>query len=130
MMTLRAPWLSSVCSSARESVDTRSGTSEALKVPVIWVSRSMRSTTIRIVGFVSSAIARSFCAVKTMSSDLPEPWKCQIRPLLDLAEQHPLDDQVGRLELLEPGDDLDLAVLLVGGEDREEPQEVQHRRRR
>ena len=49
--------------------------------------------------------------------------------LLDLAEQHPLDDQVGRLELLEPGDDLDLAVLLVGGVDREEPQELQHCRR-
>ena len=37
--------------------------------------------------------------------------------LLDLAKQHPVDDQVGCLELLEPGDDLDLAVLLVGGVD-------------
>ena len=46
--------------------------------------------------------------------------------LLDQAEQHPVDDQVGCLELLEPGDDLDLAVLLVGGEDREKAQEVQY----
>jgi hypothetical protein len=66
----------------RESVDTSPGTSEALNVPVIWVSRSMRSTTIRIVGLVSSAIARSFNAVNTISSDLPDPWKCQIRPCL------------------------------------------------
>ena len=60
---------------------------------------------------------------------MPEPWKCQIRPCLIRAKQHPVDDQVGCLELLEPGDDLDLAVLLVGGVDREEAQEVQHRRR-
>lgn len=73
MMILRAPWLSKVCSSLRESAETSPGTSEALKVPVIWVSRSMRSTTIRIVGLVSSAIARSFIAVNTISSDLPEP---------------------------------------------------------
>ena len=98
-------------------------------MPVIWVSRSMRSTTIRIVGLVSSAIARSFSAVNTISSDLPEPWKCQIRPCLILPEQHPLDDQVGRLELLEARDDLDLAVLLVRRVEREEPQEVQHRAR-
>ena len=36
---------------------------------------------------------------------------------------------VGDTVLLEPGDDLDLAMLLVGRVDREEPQEVQHRSR-
>ena len=56
------------------------GTSAALKVAVIWVSRSMRSTTISTVGFLSFGCSRSFCAANTISSDLPEPWKCQIRP--------------------------------------------------
>ena len=27
-------------------------------------------------------MARSFSAVKTISNDLPDPWKCQIRPCL------------------------------------------------
>ena len=63
-------------------MDTRLGTSAALNVPVIWVSRSIRSTTISTVGLLSPAIARSFSAVNTISSDLPDPWKCQIRPCL------------------------------------------------
>ena len=56
------------------------GTSAALKVAVICVSRSIRSTTIITVGLPSFGCIRSFCAAKTMSSDLPLPWKCQIRP--------------------------------------------------
>ncbi len=84
IMIFRAPWLRSVCSSLRESAETSPGTSDALNVPVICVSRSMRSTTIRIVGLVNSAIARSFSAVNTISSDLPEPWKCQMSPCFTL----------------------------------------------
>ncbi len=61
---------------------TMFGTSEALKVAVICVSRSMRSTTIITVGLPSCGCSRSFCAAKTISSDLPLPWKCQISPFL------------------------------------------------
>jgi len=56
------------------------GTSAALKVAVICVSRSMRSTTMMTVGLPSLGCRRSFCAAKTISSDLPLPWKCQMRP--------------------------------------------------
>ena len=45
------------------------------------MSRSMRSTTISTVGFLSAGCRRSLRAAKSISSDLPEPWKCQIRPL-------------------------------------------------
>ena len=33
-------------------------------------------------GVLQAACMRSFCAANTISSDLPEPWKCQIRPFL------------------------------------------------
>mgnify|MGYP000976736529 CR=1 FL=1 len=54
-----------------------------------------------------------------------------------LAGEHPLDDQVGRVVLLVAADDLDPALLAVGGEQREvgedveddrRPQEALHRR--
>ncbi|CAM5229656.1 hypothetical protein STANM309S_06635 [Streptomyces tanashiensis] len=82
MMIFRAPAARSSCSSLRDSVETRFGTSEALNVAVIWVSRSIRSTTMITVGEVSPAVARNFCAVNTISSDFPDPWKCQISPCL------------------------------------------------
>ena len=58
------------------------GMSAALKVAVICVSRSIRSTTMMTVGFLSAGCSRSFWAAKTISSDLPDPWKCQISPFL------------------------------------------------
>ena len=54
--------------------------SEAWNVALICVSRSTRSTTMSTVGLPSAGCSRSFCAANTMSSDLPEPWKCQMRP--------------------------------------------------
>ena len=78
--TLRTSCPSSVCSSCRVATPTMFGTSAALKVAVICVSRSMRSTTMMTVGLPSFGCIRSFCAAKTISSDLPLPWKCQIRP--------------------------------------------------
>ena len=33
-------------------------------------------------GVLQAGCRRSFCAANTISSDLPEPWKCQIRPFL------------------------------------------------
>jgi hypothetical protein len=35
-------------------------------------------------GVAQRGLQRSFCAAKTISSDLPEPWKCQISPLRGL----------------------------------------------
>ena len=80
MSTFRTSCASSVCNSWRVATPTMFGTSAALKVAVICVSRSMRSTTIITVGLPSFGCIRSFCAAKTMSSDLPLPWKCQMRP--------------------------------------------------
>ena len=56
--------------------------SDELKIPLIWVSKSVRSTKTITVGLFNAASRRSFCAAKTINSDLPEPWKCQIRPFL------------------------------------------------
>ena len=53
-------------------------------VALIWLSRSMRSTTTSTVGFFSTGCRRSLRAANSISSDLPEPWKCQIRPLRGL----------------------------------------------
>ena len=64
------------------SVVTVLATSAALKVPEICVSRSVRSTNTMTVGASSSGVLRSFCAANTMSSDFPDPWKCQISPFL------------------------------------------------
>ena len=47
------------------------------------------------------------------------------QPLLDAPLDHPLDDLVGRVVLLEAADDLDLAVPLVGGEDGEVAQDIE-----
>ena len=82
MMILRTSCASSCCSFSRLSAFSRLGMSAPVKVPVIWLSRSMRSTTISTVGFFKPACMRSFCAANTISSDLPEPWKCQIKPFL------------------------------------------------
>ena len=57
---------------------------------------------------------------------MPLPWKCQIRPFFGIALDHALDDLVGGLVLLVAADDLDAAVLLVGGEEGEVLQDVQH----
>ena len=82
MMILRTSWASNCCSFSRLSAFSRLGMSAPVNVPVIWLSRSMRSTTISTVGFFKPACMRSFCAAKTISRDLPEPWKCQIKPFL------------------------------------------------
>ena len=82
MMILRTSCASNCCSLSRVSAFSRFGMSAPVKVPVIWVSRSMRSTTISTVGFFRPGCSRSFCAANTISSDLPEPWKCQIKPFL------------------------------------------------
>ncbi len=100
--------------------------SEAWKVALIWASRSMRSTTMSTVGLRRAGCRRIFWAAKTMSSDLPEPWKCQIRPLRGVAGQHALHDLVGGLVLLVAADDLEAAVLLVGGEEGEVGQDVEN----
>ncbi len=99
--------------------------SVAWKVALIWVSRSMRSTTINTVGLCRAACRRIFWAAKTISRDLPEPWKCQIRPLRGIAGQHALDDHVGAVVLLVAADDLQAAFLLIGGEQGEVGQDVQ-----
>ena len=78
--TLRTSCPSSSCNSWRLATPTMLGTSAALKVALIWVSRSIRSTTMITVGLPSRGCSRSFCAAKTISSDLPLPWKCQMRP--------------------------------------------------
>ena len=44
----------------------------------------MRSLTMMTVGWRNAAIMRIFCAANTISSDLPDPWKCQISPFLIL----------------------------------------------
>ena len=40
----------------------------------------MRSTTMLTAGLPSCGCSRNFCAAQPISSDLPLPWKCQIRP--------------------------------------------------
>ena len=64
--------------------EKRFGISARVKSPVIWSSRSTRSSTITTVGLCSSGMLRSFCAANTISHDLPLPWKCQISPRLVL----------------------------------------------
>ncbi len=44
-----------------------------LKVPVIWVSKSVLSTKTITVGLFNLVILRNFCAAKTINNDLPEP---------------------------------------------------------
>ena len=56
---------------------------------------------------------------------MPEPWKCQISPLRGVSRQHPLDDLVGALILLVAADDLQAALLFVGGEEGEVGQDVE-----
>ena len=46
--------------------------------------------------------------------------------LLGVARQHALDDLVGRLKLLVAADDLDAALLPVGGKQGEAGQDIQH----
>ena len=60
------------------------GISDTANVPDICESNSTLSTTTITVGFFSSGSIRSFCAAKTISNDLPEPWKCQMRPFFGL----------------------------------------------
>ena len=82
MITFRVSALSSLVSSALVSAGTRFGTSAMENVPKICPLRSIRSLTMITVGALSSFIMRSFWAAKTISRDLPLPWKCQIRPFL------------------------------------------------
>ena len=73
MSTVRTSCASNACNSCRVATPTMFGTSAALKVLVICVSRSMRSTTMMTVGLPSLGCSRNFCAAKTMSSVLPLP---------------------------------------------------------
>ena len=67
-------------SSSLVAAPVKFGISDALKVAVICVSRSILSSTITTVGFLSSGSILSFKAAKTIKSDFPDPWKCQINP--------------------------------------------------
>lgn len=60
-----------------------------------------------------------------MSSDLPDPEKCQISPFLGCAGQHALHDAVGPIVLLIAADDLEPALLLVRGKEREVGEDVE-----
>ena len=71
------------------------------------MSRSMRSTTISTVGFFSAGCRRSFRAANSISSDLPEPWKCQIRPLRGWPATTRSTILLAPSYLLVAGDDLD-----------------------
>ena len=74
--------LSSCSSLSPELAFSRLGMSEALNVAVICVSRSMRSSTMITVGLFNCFVILSFWAAKTISNDLPLPWKCHMRPCL------------------------------------------------
>lgn len=68
---------------------------------------------------------RSFCAAKTMSSDLRAPLKMPDQPLARSARQYPFHDLVGRVDLLVADHDLDTPVPGIGGEERIVGQHIQ-----
>ena len=82
MMILRAPWrqqlLQLSAAVGRDQIGHVDGVERAgdLGVQVDPVDHDQH----RRVGQL--AVARSLSAVNTISSDLPDPWKCQIRPCL------------------------------------------------
>ena len=68
-------------SSCFDDILSMLGISARVKSPVIWSSKSILSSTITTVGAFSTSWRRSFWAANTINHDLPEPWKCQIKPL-------------------------------------------------
>ena len=94
------------------------GTSAALKVAVIWVSRSMRSTTIITVGLPSLRVQPQLLRGEDHQQRLAAALEMPDQALLRVALDHAVDDLVGGVVLLVAADDLDAPVLLVGGEER------------
>ena len=84
IIILRVSLSSMPCSSLILSVVSTFAISAALKVPLICVSRSVLSTRTITVGLFKAGARRSFWAANTINRDLPEPWKCHIRPFLIL----------------------------------------------
>ena len=103
--------------------------SAAWKVPVIWVSRSMRSTTISTVGFLQAGVQAQLLRGEHHQQRLARALEVPDQALLGVAGQHALDDLVGGLVLLVAADDLDAALLLVGGEQGEVGEDVEHHMR-
>jgi hypothetical protein len=102
------------------------GTSAALKVAVICVSRSMRSTTMITVGLPSFGCIRSFCAAKDHQQRFAAALEMPDQALLRITLHHSIDNLVGGEVLLVTADDLDAAVLVVGGEEGEVLQDIEH----
>ena len=103
--------------------------SAALNVLGIWVSRSMRSTTISTVGFLQRRMQAQLLRGEDHQQRLARALEVPDQALLGLAGDDALDDLVRRLVLLVAGDDLDPALLLVGREDREVARGGRARRR-
>ena len=95
---------------------TMFGTSAALNVAVICVSRSMRSTTMSTVGLPELGVQPQLLRGEDHEQRLAAALEMPDQALLRIALHHALDDLVGGVVLLVAADDLDLAVLLVGGE--------------
>jgi len=80
MMTPLSSRLSIRCSCAFESGVSTRGIPVVLNSSAVWRTRSLRSAITMMVGFPTFGSPSRHAEAKAISSVLPEPWWCQIRP--------------------------------------------------